>query len=108
MSIKLEGNGLWESSRMIMPEHRVKMVEDRRKLNVRKRPTLAEDEIEAIERLISESFAEKTAITLILFDEYEDCRAVGVVQRIDSGRQRVMIDGDWFALADVIGAYRNN
>ncbi|MCU6709333.1 YolD-like family protein [Paenibacillus sp. J5C_2022] len=100
---KLEGNGLWESSRMMLPEHIRALNEQRRELSAKKKPLLDGDAIEDIERAIAESFNEKVSISLHIYDKYEELRAVGVVERIDTYGRRVMIDGEWFRLNDVIG-----
>lgn len=40
MSKKLTGNGLWESSRMMLPEHREQFLEQRRSLKKHEKPSL--------------------------------------------------------------------
>ncbi|MDT2241397.1 hypothetical protein P7H22_15005 [Paenibacillus larvae] len=40
MSKKLTGNGLWESSRMMLPEHREQLLEQRRELKNMQSPYL--------------------------------------------------------------------
>lgn len=103
-SKKLTGNGLWESSRMMLPEHKVRILEHMRRENAKTKPILDVDAVEDIERVISVSLAERTPITLTLFDRYEDLRVIGVVERIDALGRRIMVSGEWFRMADVIGA----
>lgn len=104
---KLEGNGLWESSRMMLPEHIVRIREFTRDLLAKEKPVLYGDELEFIYDKISAYFANKTEITLVLFGKFEDTRVVGVVDRIDTIKKRVRIDetdgtSDWIRVEDVI------
>ena len=99
---KLTGNGLWESSRMMLPEHVARINEFNRDLKAKEKPILYGDELEAIYGKISESFTLKTEITLVLFDKFEDTRAIGVVERVDTIGKRVRVDGEWFRVEDVI------
>ncbi|WP_245583106.1 YolD-like family protein [Paenibacillus daejeonensis] len=58
---KLEGNGLWESSRMILPEHRTRHKEQRRLLQRRDRINLDEQELEQMQECLAESLEHRTA-----------------------------------------------
>ncbi|OME86886.1 hypothetical protein BK120_08155 [Paenibacillus sp. FSL A5-0031] len=106
---KLTGNGMWESSRMMLPEHIVRINEFSRELKAKEKPILYGDELEALYGKISESFANKTEITLVLFDKFEDSRATGVIDRIDTIGSRVRMEvndgaSEWFRVEDVISA----
>lgn len=104
MVSKLTGNTMWESSRMMLPEHVEALNEHNRLLNVKEKPLLDVDAIEDIERAIAESLSERKLITLYMYDKYEDLRVTGVVERVDTQECRVRVDGEWFKLADIIGA----
>jgi hypothetical protein len=80
---KLEGNGLFESSRMMLPEHRLAFNYYKHDSKVNTRPQLDEHEIVLIQRRIAQSLAEHVPITMHLFDPIEELRVVGIVQRID-------------------------
>lgn len=99
---KLDGNGMWESSRIILPEHREAINEYRWGLKAKEKPILDEDEHETICRKILESYENRTEITLIMFDRFEDLRVIGVVERADPIGGRIRVDGEWFAVKDVI------
>lgn len=98
---KLTGNGMWESSRMMLPEHIVRINEFNRDLKTKEKPILYGDELEVIYGKISESFANNTEITLVLYDKFEDTRVIGVVERIDTLGKRVRVEGEWFRVEDV-------
>ena len=104
MISKLTGNTLWESSRMMLPEHVEAINEYNRSLTAKKKPLLDAYAIEDIERTIAESLSEGTLITLELYDPYEDLRVVGVVERVDTLDKRVRIGGDWFRMSDITTA----
>lgn len=101
---KLIGNGMWEASRMMLPEHKVRINEYNRELTAREKPVLDADAVEDIERAVLASLIERTPITLRLYDRFEDLNVIGVVDRVDTFKQRVMVDGEWFPMADIVGA----
>lgn len=100
-SKKLTGNGFWESSRIILPEHRASLISQRRETFAKEKPILDGDELDIIYRKITESFTNKTEITLILFDRFEDTRAIGVIERVDTFGRRVRMDGEWFPVENI-------
>jgi hypothetical protein len=59
MGKKLEGNGMWESSRMMLPEHKESLLEQNRHLKDFARPVLDEQEIQAVEEAICRSLYAK-------------------------------------------------
>ena len=94
MSRKLEGNGLWESSRMILPEHKERIRLRRKELGRRQRPELDPMERERQARLLAESAAKGTAVCVTLFGEFGDRKLTGVVTHTDAvyGRIRLRTD----------------
>lgn len=50
---KLEGNGLWESSRMMLPEHKEAINRQQNKEGRKVRPTLDAQEIELMENVLA-------------------------------------------------------
>lgn len=103
MSKKLQGNGLWESSRMILPEHKEAIQKFRRRREQRNRPEIDEHEIERINSTISWSLHARKPIRLKMFDPYEELIVEGVVDRANRLLGKICVDGEWFLIADVIG-----
>jgi len=101
VSKKLQGNGLWESSRMMLPEHKLENIKYREGFKRRQRRELDEQELEEVNRLLIESKQTGVIVTLQMFDEWELLQVVGVVERIDQHHRRVMVGGDWFAIHDI-------
>lgn len=94
---------LWESSRMMLPQHVEEIRRDLREQNRKNKPELYAQESELIERAIHASLTLKQPVNLRMFDEYEDVRVVGIVERIDGQCGRFKVDGEWFNVAEVIG-----
>ncbi|MGG3278769.1 YolD-like family protein [Paenibacillus solani] len=95
---KLEGNGLWESSRMMLPEHKEAIIRKRLEEGRKDRPTLDPQEIELIEQALAESFHEHRAVTVRLYDEYEDTELTGMVVLIHTFRREIKLsitEGEW-------------
>ncbi|OMF73011.1 YolD-like family protein [Paenibacillus glucanolyticus] len=104
---RLEGNGLWESSRMMLPEHKVainiKSKEEGRKF----RPTLDNQELELIENALAESFHEHRTVKIQIFDEYEDKVISGIVVLIQTFRREIKLttgigEWEWIKIDEVV------
>ncbi|HIW33628.1 MAG TPA: YolD-like family protein [Candidatus Paenibacillus intestinavium] len=103
MSIKLEGNGLWESSRMMLPEHKGSIIQKAHEQKQRKRIDLDDQELDIINEALQQSLWQRITITIKMYHLYEDLLIVGVVDRIDRPIGRFKIDGEWFILGDIEG-----
>ena len=107
MSKKLSNNGLWESSRMIIPQHKEALLK-RQENQVRKeRPHLDEQASDDISRCLQWSLENREPITLQLYDPFEQREASGVVVDIDMIGQCVrLLEGDerhWIRADDILG-----
>jgi len=60
-----------------------------------------------ISKAIQESQELKKSVEQSFFDEYEDLKAIGVVEQIDQHFKRVMIDGEWFKVSEIMGVREN-
>ncbi|PQP82242.1 YolD-like family protein [Paenibacillus sp. PCH8] len=83
MSKKLQQNGIFESSRMMLPEHREAYILHQEQLAPRTRPSLDAQAAEEMSRLLSNSMMLGDMITITMFHEYEDIRYTGQVLRLD-------------------------
>jgi len=104
MSKKLQGNGLWESSRMMLPEHKQALIEMRKEERRRKRPSIDFDEAEAIAAAVSRSYTAREPIAIKLYDPFEGRSLSGIVERVDRHGKRIGIAGEWVSFADIISA----
>ncbi|WP_342409786.1 YolD-like family protein [Paenibacillus sp. FSL R10-2778] len=106
---KLEGNGLWESSRMIMPEHKNRMLDDILNEEIRKKSDLDPQALAEISQVFAQSMEDHSPITLTLFDPVEDKEIRGIVMRVDQQLKQIKLrisddDWEWIKMRDVLGA----
>lgn len=106
MSKKLQGNGIWEASRMMLPEHKETIIHHRQEYGRRSRPVIDEQEWELIGSRLQESMQEQTLITLEMYDPFERCQLTGIVLDVDiqSKRLRLLLDGkkQWVSIMDIL------
>ncbi|GFN31965.1 YolD-like family protein [Paenibacillus xylaniclasticus] len=103
MSKKLQGNGLWESSRMMLPEHKAEIISSAKAARYRPPAQLDEHEWERISRAVTESLELRRPIALRMYHAYEETKVIGTIDRIDLYRGRFMVDGEWFDLKQIEG-----
>ncbi|QYK62558.1 YolD-like family protein [Paenibacillus sp. S25] len=109
MGKKLEGNGLWESSRIIIPEHKeayLKLMQDRQR---RGKPELDDQEVQLIEQALIESYNSRQPVSVTVFSPFDDMVMTGVVTSINTARREVKLsrgedDYSWIKLEDIISA----
>lgn len=106
---KLEGNGLWESSRMMLPEHKETIIRRQLEEGRKDRPTLDLQEMELIEQALAESFHEHRTITVRLFNEYEDTELTGIVVLIHTFRREIKLsmcedEWEWIKIDEIVSA----
>src|SRR4051794_12267513 len=85
----------WESTRMMLPEHREEILKHRTELHIQSRPILDDQELQEISSAVYSSFIQRTPISLILYGEYESRTITGVVLRVDSTGHQIRIEGEW-------------
>ncbi|WP_235775463.1 MULTISPECIES: YolD-like family protein [Paenibacillus] len=106
---KLEGNGLWESSRMVLPEHKRRIMNDNHEELRREKPTLDAQEWELIDIALYHSMEDHAPVTLTLYDPFVDRKAKGIVMQVDRRLKRIKLrwsedDWDWIAMDEIIAA----
>lgn len=94
-------NMLWESSRMMLPQHREAALKQQREETRRKRIELDDQEKDQIARFMLTAHKTRQAVRLRMYDEYEDVYVIGVLERIDSLTARFRVDGEWFYMEDI-------
>lgn len=88
MSKKLERNGLWESSRMILPQHKVSAMKNQKEMQRIQRLVLDEQEVQVISATLSQSQMYKKTVELTLYGEYHIRTITGIVTRNKHGEFR--------------------
>ncbi|WP_157685598.1 YolD-like family protein [Paenibacillus donghaensis] len=109
MRKKLEGNGLWESSRMMLIEHKDRILDDAQRQELRRRPELDPQALDELQHIFAQSMEEHSAITLTLFDPEGDRTARGIVMMVNVQHRQLKFrwsedDWDWISIKDVMDA----
>jgi len=106
MSKKLQDNGLFESSRMMLPEHKEAIVNYQKGMNKKQRPMLDEQRFEELSHLMFEAVYKNLEVTITVFNPYMDTVITGVIKKIDSSlKQLKMVCGDeemWIKFIDLL------
>ncbi|MFE6796627.1 YolD-like family protein [Paenibacillus chitinolyticus] len=92
MSIKLSENGHWESSRMMLPQHKEAINHQFNEIGLKRNPELHEDELQIVMENIRISFKRKTEICVTIYGGYELQDLIGVVTSINPYRQNFKIE----------------
>jgi hypothetical protein len=106
MSKKLEGNGLWESSQMILSVHKENIVRYDCESDKKHRPVLDEQRIKELVRTISVSLFTERPVRVQIFGEIEDREVTGKIDKIATETRHLKIDFEnsfeWIKLEDVL------
>lgn len=94
MSKKLQGNGIWESSRMMLPQHRERIIENQKLYKKKIKPIIHEDEWELIFQNINLSLSEHENVKVVIFGEYEYSEVNGVVTSVSQIQSKFKIEND--------------
>jgi len=106
VSKKLQGNGIWEASRMMLPQHKERINEHRQDFRKKSKPVLHSDEIEIIGQNISMSLTNRELIKVKIYGDYEDREIQGVVKSVSeiSGKFKLEIEEgyEWVDFDEVL------
>jgi hypothetical protein len=98
MSKKLNDNGLWESSRMMLPEHKEEILNhhDRQKWEQEnKRPELDEQELERIGFQLQESIKRDQAAEVTYWNHPKGiCKIWGIAKQLKRDTFKIVSDWD--------------
>lgn len=100
MTNKLNDNEQWKSKHAEGTLERCYDVNNYR----RERPDVDPQKWEDIMRVLMESLGMRTAARFHLYDPYEECVVVGIVERVDPYTRTFTVESDRFKMADIIGA----
>ncbi|MEO2212140.1 YolD-like family protein [Paenibacillus amylolyticus] len=98
MKGKLFGNGLFESSRMMLPEHKEAWLTHQEKQLEKEKPILDEQEIQLIQGRINDSFHQRIRVRVTVFDPIEDKVYEGIVSVVNTFLKEIKLvfpDKDW-------------
>jgi hypothetical protein len=106
MSKKLTGNGLWESSRMMLPEHKETINKYLGDHKLKTRPEIHEDEWEIMLSNLNQSYIQKDEIKVELFGKFNFREVVGVVTAFNQYQKKFKVEFDdgfeWVDYSEVV------
>lgn len=109
MSKKLTDNGLFDSSRMMLPQHKETILVHQKELNRITKPVIDEQEWQLIGQVLQDSFNNHVKINLSVFDPFNTRNLSGFVTVINTFRKEIKLSIDhdeweWFKFGDIIAA----
>lgn len=115
MSKKLKRNGLWESSRMMLPQHKETSIRRQRELQRIPRSVKDEQEIQNINAALLQSQVLQKNVHLTIYNEYKHRNVTGIVKVSQRGSFRLNTvdpfngeeDWEWINYQDVLKAELN-
>ncbi|SEM37109.1 YolD-like protein [Paenibacillus sp. cl141a] len=99
---KLTENGLWESSRMMLFEHRDAILEKQGEKHKQTHPLLDEQQVQWIIEKISTAYRSKETIQLQVYGEYGNYAVNGRISRINTLNERLLVGDTWINLVDIL------
>lgn len=107
MSKKLEGK--WESSRMLLPEHKSRICRDEREMLRHGKPVPDEQRLEEIECTLALSLRTHIRVTVVLFDPFENKLLSGFVTSIHAHSREIKLqwaeEWKWVNVNDIVEVY---
>ncbi|CAM3959801.1 YolD-like family protein [Lederbergia lenta] len=87
-------NVRWESSRMMLPEHREQLLKERSKQEEFTPPILDNDQLEEINRIIIISMEQKQEVIITFIEKYGPAQFSGWIQNVDRYERWIRLDND--------------
>ncbi|KQY90931.1 hypothetical protein ASD24_24345 [Paenibacillus sp. Root52] len=94
MSRKLEANGLWESNRMMLPQHKERINEHRTQIQYQSKPIIHDDEWEIIAQNLEMSLNYTIPASFEVFNELGNWYVHGTVTSISRQSNKIKIEKD--------------
>lgn len=97
-------NLFWESSRMMLPEHREQFLEHRRGLGQVRRPILDEQQRAVLDHALTTAHQHHLNVCLQFFDPFQTETLKGRIRSLDTNKKRLKLEGetDWRAIDTLI------
>lgn len=100
-------NLLWESSRMMLPEHKELLQQHQQHIIKKSKPILDEQEIEQLESNIQMALSLQSLVQVTLFHPYEAVIVTGTIQKVDPYTKQIKLitskgSVEWVPLDNII------
>lgn len=106
MSKKLQGNGLFESSRMMLPEHKEWFLQHQKQLNKQIKPQFDEQRLDELSRIMSEAILDHLEVTITIWGLYEHFTITGKIEKVEATSKKIkVVYGDeytWINFDDIV------
>lgn len=99
-------NLLWESSRMILPEHKRVLQSHEKERNIRVRPQWDQQQVELFSEQITDAITMNETVKLELFDPYQQKILAGKITKVNEQDQKFQLTHQtgktWLSVQDLI------
>ena len=102
MTKKLARNGVWESSSMMLPEHKEQIYEASIRPERRTKPMLDPQRWEEINERLNVACQTGEEIALRLWEPDGDWTVRGAIEKLDLPSRRIFIGGQWVKLGSIV------
>jgi hypothetical protein len=107
-------NLMWESSRMMLPEHVEALNKQKKESKRKERPVFDQQHLEQVERMISQYIYSEVKLYIVVYGEYEDIDLHGKITNFYSQMKRMKVewqtkDGEdefqWVPIYDIVDIF---
>lgn len=97
-------NLMWESSRMMLPEHVGILQQHQKKFKEKKRPEIDEQQAEILSQRLSDALQSSYRIMLTLFHPYQDKHMTGRISKFNPETRKIQLDttDEWIRFDDIL------
>lgn len=99
-------NLMWESSRMMLPEHKEQILQHQKELEKKTKPIMDEQQAEIFSHILFEAMVNKLNVKIKVFDPYNDRYVTGKILKLDPVRRQIKVSSQgesvWIKLEHII------
>lgn len=99
-------NIIWESSRMMLPEHKAYLIDRRERLEDKERPQLDPQQLEQLSETMEYAINQQVEVSITVFSPRENLSYKGVILKIDPQLRRIKLLAEekpyWIKLEDIL------
>jgi hypothetical protein len=105
---------MWESSRMMLPEHVEAINRQKKESQKKERPNFDQQHLEQVEMMIRQYIYSEVKLFIIVYGEYEETDLHGKITNFDSQMKRMKVewqtkDGEddfqWVSIYDIVDIF---
>lgn len=99
-------NLMWESSRMMLPEHKEKIRQHQHEQKLNTKPVLDEQRLEEFAGLVTRAWKNESALSLTLYDPAGTYTITGHIRTIDPQEKKLLFTTEqgteWLSFHDIV------